>query len=803
MSIVIENSQDLVRQNGQSIESFVELTSGIRFRNGIYIYDLVYYKSDVVRIHQFKKDEININPYSVVQEPLDIAITVKETGDRFIVRTQDLKVVIDRYLGTFSFYNSKGELINNIDPGLGIECQGTQKTVYNSLQPNEKFIGLGEKTGPLNKRGRGYQNWNTDSFAYTEESDPLYVSIPFYIGIHDQGTYGIFLDNSHKTHFNFGASNNRFSSFSMDDGDVDYYVFSGSVEKIIESYTWLTGRMPLPPLWSLGYQQCRYSYYPDQEVMNVASCFRSKNIPADVIVLDIHYMDSYKIFTWDEARFPNPQKMIRDLKDIGFEVVVICDPGIKIEDGYEAYDSGKDEEIFLKYPDGTNYEGEVWPGWCHFPDFTRESARAWWQKRMNNYTEMGLKGFWNDMNEIATWGQYLPENIRFSMEGNEATTRKGRNVYGMQMARSTYESSKDNLKGERPFVLSRAGFAGIQRYSALWTGDNIATNNHMLLGTRLVSNLGLSGVAYSGYDIGGFVGDSDSNLFARWIQLGAFSPFFRGHSNINSKASEPWSFGEEVEEIAGNYIRLRYKLMAYIYSSFLEASERGMPVIRSLAINYTQEETIYSENFDSQYLFGKSILVAPIESEERFRKIYLPEGKWYRFFTDETYSGNQQIINEYGIEELPLFVKSSSIIPVYPNAGKNVFERGDVLEVHLYKGDSPNIFEYYEDDGTSYAYEQGSFHRRKISYNPAAKELIFDKSQGDYNSSITQLRCVFHGFSEGELENIRNTNFETYSFVDPISDFDPFDNAERKRLSIDKVQTFSLDYSSEQLVFNW
>ncbi len=784
--------------------SINRLTSGISLSSDPFTYDVIFYKSDVVRIHQYVKGEEDTCPYAVIQQPIISEFDFEENEELVILQTKDLRVEITKKQIAFSFFDADGKLINSHESGMSFEVQGTQKTVYNRLQSGEKFVGLGEKTGPLNKRGRGYQNWNTDSFAYHEEQDPLYATIPFYIGIHDQGNYGIFLDNSYKTHFNFGASNNRFSSFSMDAGDVDYYVFSGSVEQIIQSYTWLTGTMPLPPLWSLGYQQCRYSYYPDQEVMNVAQQFRQKDIPADVMVLDIHYMDKYKIFSWDKERFPNPEKMIKDLEEMGFEVVVICDPGIKVEKGYDSYDSGVQEDVFLRYSDGSYYEGEVWPGWCHFPDFTTEKARIWWTEMMKTYTDIGLKGFWNDMNEIATWGQTLPENIMFSFEGNEGTTRKGRNIYGMQMARSAFESAKTNLKGKRPFILTRAGYSGLQRYTALWTGDNVATSGHMLLGSRLVSNLGLCGVAYSGYDIGGFCGDSDSRLFARWQQVGTFAPFYRGHSMINSKASEPWSFGEEVEEISANYIRLRYKLMPYIYSAFVEASETGTPIARSLVIDYTTDDKIYEGEFDNQYLFGKSILVAPIGSHDQFLKIYLPEeDAWYSFFTDEKFEGGQEVIKEYSLDELPLFVKASSIVPVYPKAKQNVYGKGEVLELHIYNGMASNTFNYYEDDGSTYDFENGHFHRRNVLFDPTNKEIRLTEATGEYASGIKELNLVFHGFEDGELNRISNLNTDSYAFVQPISDFDPFEDHNSGRLKIDKVHVLKTEYKAGEMVFQW
>lgn len=789
---------------GGVFKSYLTTEYGLEIETDSCYYKVSFYNENTIRVHQTGHYQ-DCNPYSVVQSPQKIAFEVEDNDNSIVITSTSLDLVIDKSPILFTFLNKDGKILNQDEPGLGIQTQGEQKTIYKKLQSNERFVGLGEKTGPLDRSGKGYQNWNTDHFAYDIEADPLYASIPFYMGIHNGLSYGIFVDNSYKSHFNFGASNNRFSSFSVDSGDMDYYFFNGSVSEIIQSYTWLTGRMSLPPMWSIGYQQCRYSYYPDTEVLDVAKKFRDKDIPADVIVLDIHYMDEYKIFSWDKERFPYPDQMVDLLKEMGFEVVVICDPGIKTEDKYVPYDSGKKEDVFLKYPDGKYYEGEVWPGWCHFPDFTKSETRTWWKNMMKSYTDMGIKGFWNDMNEIATWGQMLPENIEFDFEGEGATTRKGRNIYGMQMARSAYEGASENLNGKRPFILTRAGFAGVQRYSALWTGDNVANDEHMLLGVRMVNSLGLSGVPFSGYDVGGFAGNGQSNLFARWIQIGAFSPFFRGHSMINSHDSEPWSYGEEVEEISKNYIRLRYKLLPYIYHAFVQASESGTPVTRSLCIDYTTDDKIYDADFENQYLFGDNILVAPLASDQRYGKVYLPEGEWFEFFTDEKLSGGQEMIREYALEHLPLFIKASSIIPVYGDATQNSKNVGECLELHFYAGTDHSSTEYYEDDGVSYDSSEGAFHRRLIEFNPSQKEIKIQEASGNYNSKIKKLKLVLHGFDQSELSNWQHGSIERkcYSYVQPISNFDPFEKEHRDNLKSENVFSTEIAYTNEEMVFSW
>ncbi len=764
----------------------------------------------IMKVHLSKTEELDEHSYAVVSKHMGIDFSIVDKNGTLEIHTEKLSLFLHKDPFTVIFKTPSGEILNEDDAALGTSWIGEQVSTYKKLQKDERFVGLGEKTGPLDRKGHGYQNWNTDHFGYPPDSDPLYCTTPFYIGIHSGLSYGIFLDNSHKTHFNFGASNRRFSSFSADQGDMSYYfIHEDSVEKIISSYTDLTGRMELPPLWSLGYQQCRYSYRPDKEVLSVAKNFRDKEIPADVIVLDIHYMEQYKIFTWDKKDFPDPEGMLKQLEELGFKVVVICDPGIKIEKGYNAYDSGIQQDVFVKFPDGSNYEGEVWPGWCHFPDFTKPSVRTWWAEKLKSYTDMGIDGFWNDMNEIATWGQYLPELIEFDFEGNKATARKGRNIYGMQMARSAYEGAKQNMPNKRIFNLTRAGFSGIQRYAAVWTGDNVADDEHMLLGVRLVNSLGMAGVAFSGYDIGGFAGEADSQLFARWISIGAFAPFFRGHSMINSRDSEPWAYGEEVEEISRNYINLRYQMMPYIYSAFYQAHESGIPVARSLAIYYPHDAKIYSPLYENQYLFGSDILVAPVASKVNLAKVYFPEGEWYDIFNDTHYSGNQEIIAECPIERLPVYVKASAIIPMQDKVQSLTNNQNETLNLHIYAGNKANTYHYYEDDGDTFDYVQGASYQRDITLNPAEKQIILSEKTGEYKSQYKKVKVFMHGFN-GQLKDKIKVNKTTipvqkedFKIMDQISNFDPLPNADRICLQVENLPYFEMENQDEEVLISW
>jgi alpha-glucosidase len=729
------------------------------------------YSPATVRIDVSFDRVFNTNPYAVQAVPQAGLHQLRDSGGVIEIETDNFVVEIGRHPFAVTFKTLSGETINGDEAGLYNSRVENHVTAYKTLQKGERFIGLGEKCGGLDKRSRAYTNINTDCFAYGVESDPLYTSFPFYIGLHNGLCYGIFLDNTYQSDFNFGASNNRFSSFGARGGNLNYYfIHQPSVDRIIESYALLTGLMPLPPLWSLGYHQNRYSYYPDTEVMRIAQTLREKSIPCDSITLDIHYMDEYCPFTWDEKRFPDPEKLLGRLRDMGFRTTVIVDPGIKAET------AGDDGDIFIKYADGQDYEAQVWPGWCKFPDFTNPDAVEWWAEKLTSLLDKGVAGIWNDMNEISTWGQKMPDNIVFHFGGEKASCLKARNIYALQMARASYEGYVKRCKS-RPFMLTRAGYSGVQRYSAVWTGDNTADDRHMLMGVRMMTGMGIAGVPFTGMDIGGFLGEPSPALYARWMQTGAFTPYMRNHKQVNTKSSEPWTYGEEVMEVARNYIGLRYRLLPYIYSTFREASLTGIPVMRSLAIKHAFDDNIYSPLFENQYYFGDAFLVAPFDSLQKYGEIYFPEGKRYCLYDDSAVEGNTVRIEPLSLYRLPVYVNEGSIVPMQDPVQHTGMNPGNTLYIHVYKGEKANAFKYYEDDGESFDYMHGSFHERQIRYDPLDNSIMLDSPKGNFRSKFTCLKFVLHGF--GNIDSIsvngKSTNVfsEKISFLDPISTFEP------------------------------
>lgn len=779
-----------------------ETSSGLEGKSENAHFKITVYRGDIIRIQASRFEEFESDPYAVVQEPIDTAFTLQDHGTHLLLKTDKIQVELSLASFGLRFLDQNGQLLN-ADDEMAISWIGTEVSAYKEVQAGERYLGLGEKTGNLDRKGRAYTNWNTDYFAYGVGDDPLYMSIPFFIGTHQNGSYGIFMDNTHKTVFNFGASTNRFIYFSAEDGDIDYYfIHHNSISEIISAYTWLTGRMQMPPKWALGFQQCRYSYYPDTEVYAVAQGFRDKKMPADVIYLDIHHMEAYKVFTFDGEKFSDPKAMISRLKEKGFKVVVIMDPGIKTEQGYLPYDEGLERDLFVKYPDGKVYEGQVWPGWCAFPDFTDAKTRSWWAEKMAFYTEAGVDGFWTDMNEPASWGQFTPNLIEFDYEGETASHRKARNIYGMQMARSAQEGSLLQNPEKRPFVLTRAGFSGIQRYAAAWTGDNVASEEHMMAGIRLINSLGMSGVAFSGYDVGGFAGEASKGLFARWMSIGAFAPFYRAHSMINSNDAEPWAFGEEVEEISRNYMKFRYQLLPTLYSKFYDRTLTGLPLAESLAVQYPQEEKIYDSLFQNEYVFCDSFLVAPVESFKEITKVYLPEGEWYYLYSDETFLGKQVYYLDSPLNYLPVFVKAGSLFAMQSEVQWTDQAHDGILRIHVYKGQKGSSYLHFEDSGDGFGYQQGEFFKRNIMYLPESEQLIFKASEGSYPSDFSKVRIYFHGFV---TDHIRLESKELYlnrvdfAFLDRLTEFDPLPEHSHPFHQIDQLGYVELEHTGQDI----
>lgn len=696
-----------------------------------------------------------------------------------------------------SICNAEGENLLRTDSGLALKMKGGKSIIHFELHDNDAIIGLGEKTGPINKKGRAYTHWNTDYFAYHDGADPLYMSIPFIIMLRDSGCIGIFLNNPARSHFNLGASNNRFISISADEGGLDlYFILGANPHEIIARYTRLTGTSALPPIWALGMQQCRYSYYPQSEVLRIAQTYREKQIPLDVVYLDIHYMDAYKVFTWHPSFFPQPQQLVQELSQKHVKTIIIVDPGIKVEPGYHAYASGQEADVFLKYQDGSLYTADVWPGQCAFPDFSWSPTRLWWRQLfLPLIQEVGISGFWTDMNEPASWGQSTPETVVHRMDNQLYTHDAFRNAYGMMMAIATAEAHKHHKPNLRPFVLTRAGFAGIQRYAACWTGDNVASDEHMLLGVRLVCNLNASGVSFCGFDIGGFVGNASAQLFCRWISIGTFTPLMRIHSMIDSHANDPWSYGETAELIARNYIQLRYRLLPYIYTAFYKSYKSGTPICQYLLLFEPYNEQLRKNKYQHQYFFGDALMVAPVESQKEYVEVYFPSKyeSYYHLFTGEEYKGSTTAIVHSPVSTLAVFAAAGSVIPAQALI-QHTEEWPEYYELHIFPGSTTYSDLLYLDDGVSYAHESGQYLCIELVHQPQAQSITFTP-HGTWNGLKTKkIKLIFHHFQpisscKANTETLPLT-LEKYAWLGPLPHFDPLGNTE---------QDFSLNVQTTEI----
>ena len=767
------------------ITSWKKIPGGIEGKTAAAIFDIHAYSDNIIRVRISKEKTLSNFSYALDSNEIpdfkDIQVT--ENGKTIEISTSSIVVEIEKEPSfRVIFKNKQEEVINEDFPGEGFGTTfiGDKVTVYKKLMDGERFVGLGEVLGNLDKRGMGFTLNNTDTYKYGDPRLSMYVSVPFYIGIHHQQVYGLFFNNTYKTFFNFGLSTPDFSSVTAEGGDADYFFFyDNSVGKIIEYYTSVTGRMPLPPLWSLGYHQSRCSYYPQENVKILAETFRRKKIPIDCIVLDADYLHEYEPFRINNSRFPDLPGLAADLRKLNIEITASVNPGIKIDSTYEAYHDGLKKDIFVKYSNGSLFVSDIAPNTNHFPDFTNPKTREWWIEKMKFLPENGIHGYWNDMNEPAVGGSYLPDNLLFDFDGKKANALEAKNVFGMQMARSSFESALKYGNGRRPFILTRSGFAGVQRYSAVWTGDNTASDEFLLGGVLLNNQMGLSGIPFVGPDIGGYIGDGTKELFTRWMEVGTFSPFMRNHKGFFTTANEPWAYGEETEAISKTWIGFRYRLMPYIYSAFYEASTTGMPVARSLCIDYPFDDKVYDNLYQYQFLFGDALLVVPVTSQEKVKKIWLPAGEWYDIYTEQLLTGNKEWLQEVPVYQIPIFVKASAIIPMQSLVQSTKEKTSDTLLVHIFNGKEKNSWVYYEDAGDGFDYQNGHFCKRNFEFDPSQNQIILEKQEGDYVSVFKKIKIILHGFGEkfnaveinGSSSILENCSFKILDGLENLADF--------------------------------
>lgn len=615
------------------------------------------------------------------------------------------------------------------------------------------IYGLGEKGGPGNRRNRGYTLWNTDILNPTAaaefggngddvEFDPYYVSIPFFYH-HTSGGHmsGSFVDNGYRAAYDFGDE----IRIRFDGGQWTEYVFAGPrMPDILEAYTWLTGRATPPPLWALGYHQCRWFDYTQDAVEALAARHRENGLPCDALWLDIEYMDGYRVFTWNTERFPDAPGMLERLQEQGFKVITIIDPGVKHERGYAVFDQAVERDVLCRTEGGDIYIGEVWPGDTAFPDFVTEEGRAWWGELNAAHVQSGLAGIWNDMNEPAT-GSVAPERMRFD-HGTQSHER-WHNQYALLMAMGTVDGLRQAMPDLRTFVLTRAGFAGIQRYAANWMGDNQARWDHLHVSIPMANGFGVSGQPFVGADVGGFQGDSNGELFVRWMQYGALTPFCRNHSMIGNVDQYAWAWGEAILDLARAALELRYRLLPYLYAAFIRATETGEPVQRPLVFDHQDDATV--RDIDDEYLLGRDLLVAPVtEPGMTARQVYLPRGEWYDWHSGEQHAGGRWVVAQTPMDRIPIYARAGAVIPMWTEApASTAGHHPDELELHVFPGTGESLL--VEDDGLTVG---GG--RLRTTFTLDGRELRAQVS-GDGYAEFRRQRFVL--VCEGTRRTVENT----------------------------------------------
>jgi alpha-glucosidase len=691
-----------------------------------------------------------------------IVVKGDENWHGFIVEA-DARTMLEEYLQGFAFSSNSIRLTR-------------------PLASQERVFGLGERTGDMDKRGQAFPIWNIDPpQGHNAKTVNMYTSIPFYLGLlADSGrAYGVLIDHTGLVEMDMGKSNESEVSMTVEGDTLIVYFFTGPTPAdVLRQYTELTGRMPLPPDWALGYQQARWSYTSEEQVRQLATNLRERHHPCDGIWLDIDYMNGFRTFTWNPEMFPDPKAMIDDLHAQGLHLVTIIDPGIKTDEHYFVYQQGMEHDYFCRTKDGELFEGIVWPGDCVFPDYSRKEVREWWGSLYKDFVNLGVDGIWNDMDEPSAKPLQtaahdespihrgtMSKNVLHRAGGDEPTGPDGppvlhpffHNAYGMEMARSTYEGLLRLRPDTRPFVLTRSGTAGMQRYAALWTGDNTSWWEHILLAMPMCLNISMSGIPFVGVDIGGFWNASNGELLTRFTQLGALLPLCRNHNAQDNPDQEPWAFGEPYESACRQAIEQRYRLMPYLYTLFHEAATSGAPIIRPLYYHYPQDEQACDTQ--DEFLLGDSLLSAPIYEQGAIsRSVYFPEGRWFDYWDGTEYPGGGSSEIPAPLERWPLFVRGNSIIPTGPLMQYTRQLATDPLTFTVYMAeDGLAHYTLYEDDGSTLAYRNGAYAQTSIScrVDRDVTEVSIEERFSNYRPQREWYEVIVHAGEQVHQQRVK------------------------------------------------
>ena len=734
-------------------------------------------QNDKLRVREWKASPPEDASWAVLTESRTSRATV--TADAHGFHTSTLSVEVDD--GLHLVIRDSGGRVLQEDSGP-TQWRGDDFRVYKKRDENEHFFGLGDKPGPLDRTGQAFTLWNTDAFGWQESTDPIYKSIPFFMGEREGRYYGVLFDNTWRTFFDFGRERDDEYSFGSQGGPVDYYFLYGpEPREVMAGYAWLTGPAPLPPLWSFGFQQSRYSYSPESQLMDVAARLRKDRIPADALWLDIDFQKDNKPFTVDPECFPRFPEMVSQLAKEHFHLVVIADLHIaqKPDSGYAPYDSGVAGDHFVKNPDGTTYVGPVWPGPSVFPDFTRLQTREWFGTLYKDFVKDGVSGFWDDMNEPAVFrypSKTMPLDVQHRIDEpgfakRTMSHREAHNIFGMQNSRATYDGVLTLRPNERPYVMTRATYAGGQRYAVTWTGDNSSTWNHLRMTIPQLMNLGLSGFSFAGADVGGFAGSPPADLLTKWLEVAAFQPIDRDHSAKGTRLHEPWVDGPEHEAMRKRYIEERYRLLPYIYTVAEETARNGMPMMRPLFMEFPHAVADGSplDPAGAEFLLGPDLLIAPNPSPEEVApyELHLPPGSWYDYWTGQRAGvaakaqardaevrdallQSQQIMLTPELANVPVYVRGGAILPMQELVqSTEEMPRGPLtLRIYLPSPGERCEGSIYGDDGHSLNYRNGDFYRSRITCaiaNDGSVTVSIGAREGSHQPVWNRLRLELVG----------------------------------------------------------
>lgn len=657
----------------------------------------------------------NNESFAVITDSIDAVGTLQihEQAQAYEIFTDLLRIRVNRFPFQLQVFDKYQRLLMSDFDARGLEKQQDKIISYKQLRPDEQFIGLGEKAGPLNRRGRTYTMWNSDRPCYAKDDDPLYKSIPFFLSSYQ---YGIFFDNTYKSVFRFGSESDQYYSFEAPGGEMIYYFLYGKdYKQVIEQYIKLTGQPILPPKWAFGFSQSRGLLTNENLTREIAAGYRSRNIPCDIIYQDIGWVDALQSFDWDKQKYQNPAAMLKDLDDKGFKVIVSQDPVVSQANTWQWKEADSLGYFALDKRTGKSYDMPwPWGGNCGVVDFTKPAAADWWGKLQQKPLSVGVKGFWTDMGEPAWSNEDAPD--RLNMKHHLGMHDEIHNVYGFTWDKVVKEQFDKHNPGQRIFQMTRAAYAGLQRYTFGWSGDS-GNGSDVLDGWSNLANqiplalsAGMGGIPFWATDISGYCGDitdyaAMSELYVRWLQFGVFNPLSRAHHEGNN-AVEPWLFGTEAEQISRKSIELKYQLFPYIYSYAREAHEKGLPIMRAMLLEYPRDATGFG--LDEQFMFGKELLVAPVVKKgSRTKRIYLPEGQWIDFNAPgKQYEGGQWIDYEAPLTTIPILIKKGSIVPMMP-VMQYIHEKVDypvTLKVFPPELGQKAQFQLYEDDGITSGY---------------------------------------------------------------------------------------------------